>query len=377
MKTMKARKRKSPRRSSRGCKVVAVGKRRDGRMRYWCLRHRADATAKYGKPLTVCRAAHIPPLRKSEVLDLNIDKYRGGVALWGAMPAVYDTTRLPIERGIHVHARPRPDSPKELDFTYRAVRILSARLPRDGVIVSEFDAIYYMASSVFGYEMKYVTCTYCGHAHLDRDWFSVHPHRRHLCADCGRHFSDTERGVGNPIMGFRALAGMRDHKTAISKRELKIKQADFPNGIQIWGSNPAFLWTSDRVEDEGIHVHGFRDNPLEPVFDETFGKVTIDGVTLNPEMVRIRMAQSALPSLNGRVLPIECPACGATQFAKREDAFTPTARLECGRCKHEFSARGRKRKIVPNPLARVLEPLAQMAPREPQHLELDLLPETL
>jgi len=29
-----------------GCEVVAVGKRRDGGTRYWCLRHKADATAK-------------------------------------------------------------------------------------------------------------------------------------------------------------------------------------------------------------------------------------------------------------------------------------------------------------------------------------------
>lgn len=377
MQTTNAHKRKSTVRSSQKCQVVGVGKRRDGRQRYWCIRHRADATAKYGKPMRTCLSAHVPPLRKKDVLDLDIDKYHGGVALWGAVPAVYDTTRLPLERGIHVHARQTPNSSKELDFTYRAVRILGGKLPRQGVVISELDAIYYMASSVFGYEMKHVTCGYCGHAHLDRDWFSVHPHRRHLCAGCGRHFYDTDRSVGNPIIGFRALAGMRIHRTALSKKKLKIKQADFPNGIQIWGSNPAFLWTGDHVEDEGIHVHAFRDNPNEPAIDETYGAVTIDGVALDPEMVRIRMAQSTLPSLRGRVLPLECPACGAAQFARGEDAFTPKSQFKCCRCKHEFSSRGRMRKIVPNPLAIILKPLAENAPRVPQFAELDLLPETL
>ena len=40
-----------------------------------------------------------------KVLDLNLDQYPGGVGLWGAVPPVYDTTRLPLDFGIHVHAR--------------------------------------------------------------------------------------------------------------------------------------------------------------------------------------------------------------------------------------------------------------------------------
>ena len=33
------------------CLVTAVGLRRDGRTRYWCLAHKADATGKYGRKL--------------------------------------------------------------------------------------------------------------------------------------------------------------------------------------------------------------------------------------------------------------------------------------------------------------------------------------
>jgi hypothetical protein len=90
---------------SNTCDIVAVGKRRDGGTRYWCLQHKADATAKYGKPAKACRAAHIPAINPKEMFSLNIDKYKGGVALWGAVPPVYDTTTLPMDRGIHVHAR--------------------------------------------------------------------------------------------------------------------------------------------------------------------------------------------------------------------------------------------------------------------------------
>ena len=158
------------------CYVVSVGKRRDGGTRYWCLKHKADATAKYGKPATACRTAHFPPVAETDILTLDLAKYPGGVAMWGAVPPVYDTTRQPLDRGIHVHTRVAADSEKELDQTFRAVRIIGKQLPDGGLSVDELDAIYYMATTVFGYTMKQVRCTSCGYAHLDRDWFSVHPH---------------------------------------------------------------------------------------------------------------------------------------------------------------------------------------------------------
>src|SRR5260370_26550031 len=277
------------------CIVVAVDKRRDGGTRYWCLQHKADATAKYGRRGKTCRRSHNPPIRLEDTLSLNIDKYKGGVALWGAVPAVYDTTRLPMDRGIHVHARLTVTAKKEMDYTFRAVRILSERLPENGILISELDAIYYMVSSIFGYEMKYVTCSCCGYPHLDRDWFSVHPHRRHLCAGCGKHFRDTQTSVGNPILGARAACGIKTQESRLSDKKLHIKQADFPGGIQVWGSNPAFLWTSDRAEEEGIHVHAFRETGDQPDLDETYGEVRVDGPTLNPLIVRILSSQIASP----------------------------------------------------------------------------------
>lgn len=74
------------------CKIVDVGRRRDGGTKYWCLAHHANATAKYGVAALKCVAADDPPIKKSETLDLDFADYPGGVALWGSVPAVYDTT---------------------------------------------------------------------------------------------------------------------------------------------------------------------------------------------------------------------------------------------------------------------------------------------
>ena len=55
-----------------GCHIVSVGKRRDGGTRYWCLKHKADATAKYGKPAAACRTAHLPAIMPADILKIDL-----------------------------------------------------------------------------------------------------------------------------------------------------------------------------------------------------------------------------------------------------------------------------------------------------------------
>ncbi len=360
------------------CDIIDIEKRRDGGTRYWCRAHRADATAKGGIRASKCRAADAIPIRPDEVLTLDLDKYLGGVALWGAVPAVYDTTRQKMDRGIHVHARLLPNSPKEMDFTYRAVKLIGKGLPDAGAVVSEIDAIYYMVSTVFGFPMIFVECTHCGWPHLDKDWFSVHPHRRHLCNGCGELFRDSVTGIGNPIIGIRDACCAKNHEVIPAPKTLDIKQSDYPGGIQIWGSNPAFLWTGDKPEEEGIHVHAFKgEGEEEPTRDDTFREVTIDGITLDPALVRVLMAQNVMPSLKGRVRSMDCPSCGHPGHDTGEAAYVPAATHTCSECGGQFPTPGRTRNVVANPLPATLVELARMAPRSPQRHRLDLLPETL
>jgi hypothetical protein len=354
-----------------------VGKRRDGGTRYWCLKHKADATAKYGKPAAKCRMAHLPPIMPAEILTIDFANYPGGVAMWGAVPPVYDTTSQPLDRGIHVHARVTPNGKKDLDQTFRAVRIIGKNLCEGGLYVDELDAIYYMATTVFGYTMRNVLCTYCGDAHLDKDWFSVHPHARHLCAGCGKHFRDTQTAIGNPIWGIREACGIDSRTPMLSTRTLDIRQRDYPGGMQIWGSNPAFLWTSNVTEEEGIHVHAYRDGARPPDVDETYGKVTIDGISLDPVMVRLLMAQAVLPSVKDRVVSVTCPQCGEGVLSQGDLAFTPVTVHRCGRCTRDVTAPGRLRKTISNPLPTVLAQLESFTDRPPRKEDLGLLPETI
>jgi hypothetical protein len=158
---------------------------------------------------------------------------------------------------------------------------------------------------------------------------------------------------------------------------LEIRQEDYPGGIQIWGSNPAFIWTRKSIEEEGIHVHAFLEDTQHPDVDETYGEVTIDGITLDPEMVRLLMAQAVLPSLKERIATVACSRCGQEIFSQGELAFTPVTKHQCGNCNRGVTARGRLRKTVSNPLPVVLTRLATYSLRSPKVHDLGLLPEAI
>lgn len=362
------------------CNIVDVGRRRDGGTRYWCIEHHANATAKYGVPAEECVAANDAPIMPNERLDLDLSRYPGGVALWGSVPAVYDTTSKPMDRGIHVHARSVRNGAKDIDWTYRKLRIpLAKDLLSDGwAEVDEIDAINYMVSSVFGFEMIEVTCTRCGFAHLDRDWFAVHGHKKHQCHGCGRHFTDSVVGVGNPLATVRKLLGAKKSSQVLAPRKVDVRQADFPGGLQVWGSNPAIVWTGSKPEEVGIHIHGFKTASQEmPELDDTFSEVVIDGERLDANQVRTYMAQSAMPHIDGRVIELTCPNCGQAHFDCGEWAYTPHIEHVCGGCGASFQAPGQLKKTIGNPFVGVRRRLSQRAPNPLREDKLGLRPETI
>lgn len=363
------------------CNIIPVGRRRDGGTRYWCLAHHANATAKYGRPAQKCVAADDEPIAPADTLDLDFKAYPGGIALWGSVPAVYDTTCKPMDRGIHVHARLVKNGNKDIDRTYRKLRIpLAKDLLSDGwAEVDEIDAINYMISSVFGFDTIAVNCIHCGFSHLDRDWFAVHPHRRHQCHGCGRQFSDTVIGVGNPLISIRNMLRAQKPKIVPARKKIRFKQSQFPGGVQIWGSNPAILWTSGHAEEDGIHVHAFKTatEEMPSGHDDTYSEVVIDGITLDAAQVRTYMAQSAMPHLEGRVAELICPDCGLSHFDQGEHAYTPHIEHRCHSCGCVFIASGQIKKTIGNPFVGVREELAKFAPNPLRNDKLGLRPETI
>ena len=283
---------------------------------------------------------------KGSKLSLNVEDYPGGIALWGSALAVYDTTGFDFVPGIHVHARKVVNQEKQIDSTFDKVNVL---YKGQAVSFDKNAAISYLSASIANQNMTYLECPKCGNAHLDMNKYSVNIHKRHLCSICGCYFYSKDLCIGNPIIKSKEVFGdAQIHRKKVKpNRILDINQKDFPYGISIWGTANAFLWTAPRPEEDGIHVHAYKENNLEPTIDETFDSVVVDGISLNVEQVRIYMMQKTLPYLNNRIVALKCQICGNDFFDIGKDAFTPNNVHLCSKCNHVKRTR---KKVVSNPI---------------------------
>lgn len=89
------------------CNIVYVGKSRNGQSKFWCTAHHAPVLQKGGNPDSICQFVRVVGSQDcvDDLFSIDPRDYPGGIALWGAVPAVYDTTEFPMDFGIHVHAR--------------------------------------------------------------------------------------------------------------------------------------------------------------------------------------------------------------------------------------------------------------------------------
>jgi transcription elongation factor Elf1 len=342
----------------RACRIEQVGKQRNGTSRFWCSVHKASATGPHGIRLDQCELAY-RSAKITDIFDADLEAWPGGIAMWGAVDAVFDTTSLTPEVGVHVHARKVAGPQKDEDRTYEAVRIKRDKrnLFDDAeILITSETAVNYYLSRFMNREIRHLFCIRCGEPHLDAGYYAIKPHKNHLCHGCGHLFQDSAKSVSNPIMLLREKIKLPNHQIVRAPKSLDIRQDDFPGGIQIWASNPAFIWTSEQREEEGLHVHAFDADGSE-LQNDTFSKVTIDGITLNEEHIRYYMAQSVLPYLKGRMQSINCPQCGTPHFASGYDALQPRSTHICQSCGHSYKTPGRKRLVVTNPFVAVKDQL--------------------
>jgi transposase-like protein len=277
---------------SEKCSIEHVGKQRNGKPRYWCKVHQRSATGLHGVRLSICVGA-LEATRQPKVLELDAQAHPGGIALWGAVEAVYDSSSIPPEIGIHVHARATKDGQKEVDDTFDTVVVkLSAT---EQATISGDTAISFYLSRFLNREIKLLRCPHCKEAHLDAGYFAIKPHRKHMCQACGRHFNDSEKSISNPVALLQVV--QRNVSPVRAPRNLDVQQSSYPGGIQIWASNPALVWTSDRPEEAGLHIHLY-DSHGNIAVDDTYDHVVIDSIELNEEHIQYFMAQQALPHLS-------------------------------------------------------------------------------
>ena len=217
---------------------------------------------------------------------LDVSKWESGsVAVWGAVLPIYDTANTTANEGVHVHVRRSLGGAKDIDETYDRVFIKNWKAGEQPIIIDTAAAIHYMVAAIFELQTKFICCPACKSPHLDEGWFSVNPHRKHLCMKCKGVFFDFEHSIGNPVGNVEMPPdALVDQPTLMPA--LEIRQEDYPGGIQLWGSNPAIFWKNQNRENKGIHLHAY-DEHDKLAHDDSVNSLTIDGLMLDVDMVRL------------------------------------------------------------------------------------------
>lgn len=330
------------------CEVIGVGKFRNGRPKVWCKTH-----AQVVKDVEASECTCSRSVVRLRCLSLQVDRYAGGLGIWGSLPPAIDTAMSDMDsesllRGVHVHARSEPMARKDIDETYDVVALF-----RDEHLLVTLDtnsATALVQSRIAGLEPRSIQCSRCHAEHIDEGWFAVTPHRKHQCLCCGREFYQKTSHIGSPIE-----ERLREIFPPVSARVNPNRQIDLTRHavagrhIRVWGTHRALAWTAPRPEEAGVHVHVY--NPRgEYVVDETFDSAVWGDTRLDAAEVRLLMLQKSLGHLHGRIASLKCDQCASPLLSEGAAAVNPSRRHQCNRCGRTTLTR---KKLVLNPLSTV------------------------
>jgi hypothetical protein len=226
-------------------------------------------------------------------------KYLGGVGIWAALPTAINTTDEPDldEILIHVHVREKEGCSKIIDKNYQAVVVIAPHTllldaERTRIIIAPPAALAYLEALVYRLPLDTLRCRYCSHPHLDLGDFAKNPHRKHFCANCGFDTNWSKEAIVSNPLKLLSDTLIQNPNFITSNRTLDLREHEGCQ-VKIWASTPAVVWTSQLPQEQGIHVHVYKNS--RKIIDDTFGNVThFDGSNLNRDKLLEDMLKKPL-----------------------------------------------------------------------------------
>lgn len=286
------------------CHIIPCGKFRNGAARWYCKTHqihwgvKADIAAVPSTGEVTC-SNHL--MGMNYVVDPHVVEFNDfeEIGVWCSLPPAISSK--PIEARppkIHVHKRLASVDKKMLDRDFDA--IVCSYNQNLGLFSSgEITQIQITPPAAFEFvksieenrSMDCVTCKKCGYPHLDLGSFANTAHAKHFCGNCGNDSVWSEgKIVSTPLKPLHDQFNNSD-QYIIPDRELNL---DNYAGLEfeLWPSTPAVLWTADRPQEKGIHVHVYEKG--RRLVDDTFGKVIYKGEELDRKVLWEQMTANTL-----------------------------------------------------------------------------------
>jgi hypothetical protein len=286
------------------CQIIPAGKFRNGAKRWYCKTHqihwgvKADYAAASESGEVMC-SNHLTKM--SYVINpLEIEfKDFEEIGIWCSLPPGLSSEPVePRSPKIHVHKRFSGKEKKQVDRDFDAIVCsynqnlgLFDNLAITKIQVTPPAAFEFVRSIEEGREMSCITCKKCGYPHLDLGDFATNPHKKHFCGNCG----NDSIWSAYPIVStpLKPLHDQFSNSNAYVHPERSLNMDDYPGReFEIWASTPAVLWTANRPQEKGIHVHIYEDG--RRIIDDTFGRVAFHGKALMREEMWTNMVKNTL-----------------------------------------------------------------------------------
>lgn len=287
------------------CEIVEAGKYQNGNPRWWCRTHQkhwgTKADTADAIKVSAMRCAQHTQLMWYVVNPYHIDlDQHAEVGIWCSLPAAMTSQGIPQPRypRIHVHVRSQTGEPKILDRDFDAIALLFnpahqlyCNSPISRVHLAPPAAMEFVLALEYGKAMTCFNCYDCGSPHLDLGEFVNTPHKKHLCGNCGR--VNTWTTLPSTSTPLKPLHDFYVGNVGFSDVSRVLDIDAYPNAeFAVWASTPALVWTANRPQERGIHVH-LRQNKIR-IVDDTFGTVIYKGQPLNRTDLLTRMIRNTL-----------------------------------------------------------------------------------
>jgi hypothetical protein len=233
-------------------------------------------------------------------LEVEFNEYEE-IGIWCSLPPAISSRPI-VRRApkIHVHKRFSGTEKKVIDRDFDAIVCsynqdagLFANTEITMIQVTPPAAFEFVRSLELGYETSCVTCKRCGYPHLDLGGFARTPHAKHFCGNCGNDsIWSGEKIVSTPL---RPLHDQFNNSNTYVAPDRQLNLDEYPNHhFDMWSSTPAVLWTADRPQEWGIHVHVYEGDGPRRIVDDTFGEVILNGQALDRKQLWQCMTENTL-----------------------------------------------------------------------------------
>lgn len=273
------------------CQIIPCGKFRHGAKRWYCKTHQIHWGTK-ADFAAVSESGEVRCSNHSTKMNYVINPFEvefcdyEEIGVWCSMPQALSSREI-VRRPprVHIHKRFSGIEQKVIDRDFDAV-VCSYNHDLGLFNNTEITKIQVIPTAAFEFvksleeEMltSCVSCPKCGYPHLDLGDFAKTPHKKHFCGNCGND-SIWSKGpiVSTPLKPLHDQFN-KSNTYIVPDRVLDLDQYD-GHSFDIWSSTPAVLWTADRPQEKGIHVHIY--DGSQRIIDDTFGEVIYKGKALD------------------------------------------------------------------------------------------------